>query len=396
MHGKKRIFIWLINIFLILFLCGGIWSYQNRIKQNKNQLNLLQLGQEASAAVNEVLLIAQNEAYYQELTGVFATYLPGVICWGDSLTAGAGGYGTTYPAVLEELIRENICNTISPLEVTENAESRPIDILASVFDVPVVNMGVGGESASTILGRSGAIPFIISKDVTIPADKEPVLVEMMSSNGKIVMPLYQGNAGMESVEIDGIEGVIVLEEGMQGGTDYQYFFTRNEKGNSQTIVAGTQIITSGSKNYQGFIPIVFIGNNRDYGTVEELFDYLSASVTDNTTGGGRFIIIGLPTLTGDFAMEVEDKMTLEFGEQYINLREYMSTRALKDADIEPTESDIQLMENGQAPASLMYDDIHFNSIGYRLIAKLVYLRMDELGYFDEVRAVIDRVNYAKD
>ncbi len=79
-------------------------------------------------------------------------------------------------------------------------------------------------------------------------------------------------------------------------------------------------------------------------------------------------------------------MQEEYGDQYINLREYMSSKAMADAGLVPTEEDIKLMESGATPYSLMVADrCHFNSTAYQLIAKLIYDTMDKLGYFDDVR-----------
>src|SRR5690606_8778503 len=65
---------------------------------------------------------------------------PDIVCWGDSMTAGAGGGGTSYPSVLESLIK-----TINP-----NANVR--------------NSGVGGENSVTIAARQGGNPFVIRVD----------------------------------------------------------------------------------------------------------------------------------------------------------------------------------------------------------------------------------------
>ena len=41
---------------------------------------------------------------------------------------------------------------------------------------------------------------------------------------------------------------------------------------------------------------------------------------------------------------------------------------------------------GYTPFSLLaIDELHFNATGYELIGKLVYNRMESLGYFDEVK-----------
>ena len=51
-------------------------------------------------------------------------------------------------------------------------------------------------------------------------------------------------------------------------------------------------------------------------------------------------------------------MKKTFGDHYINLREYMATKGLKDADIEATDEDIALIAEGSTPKSLLSDKIN--------------------------------------
>lgn len=82
-------------------------------------------------------------------------------------------------------------------------------------------------------------------------------------------------------------------------------------------------------------------------------------------------------------------MTEEYGDKYINLREYMSTDAMSDAGLTPSQSDISAMEGGNVPPSLLSEDLlHFNSDGYEIIGRLVFNRMEHLGYFDELREIL--------
>ena len=60
--------------------------------------------------------------------------IPGIVCIGDSLTAGTEG---GYPKFLSDAL---IYNGVR---------------------VPVYNIGVGGENTLTIAGRMGAIPFTV-------------------------------------------------------------------------------------------------------------------------------------------------------------------------------------------------------------------------------------------
>ena len=79
--------------------------------------------------------------------------LPGIVCWGDSLTSGPGRNAMSYPTALQNYIDDSI-SVMCP-------EAKELGI-----SIPVVNMGVGGEDTNTILGRNGAVPFITSSAFT--------------------------------------------------------------------------------------------------------------------------------------------------------------------------------------------------------------------------------------
>lgn len=338
----------------------------------------------------------QMDTAYEAIEAIMDMYLPGIVCWGDSLTAGAGGEGTTYPLVLQSLISQNLLDSFDTEKIAENLGGDPNAIVLSQFhlkQVDVINMGVGGETTNTILGRNGAIPFVVAEDFIIPGNTEAVEINFMSQNGKVVAPLRQGNRGMDSVTIDGIEGVIQIEQDSHTGLEYKYFFQRNTSGEAMEIKAGTEIITSGSTQYLKYIPVIFIGQNGGYDNIQELIDQQRAIIDHqemNMQNHGKFIIVGLHTGTAEARAELEAAMVEEYGEQYINLREYMSTDALADAGMEATAEDKELMATGSTPPSLLSDEVHFNATGYRLIGEQIYQRMEELGYFAEIREEIEK------
>lgn len=361
--------------------------YYDHVEQKKETARLQGIADEQRAtkeAEEEII-----EQRYEEVTSVISTYLPGIICWGDSLTAGAGGNGTTYPGTLQKLLQINI------------TESLALDSLRSYYGslnnfdldpVAVVNMGVGGEDTTTILGRNGAIPFVVADDFIIPADNTPVEITMVSSNGKNVAPLRQGAAGLDYVVIDGVRGTLSIEKSDASQT---YYFTRATNGETVEIKAGTEIVTSGAVENLNYIPVIFIGQNGGYDDIEDLIAQQKAIIEHqkenpvNEDGSARFIIVGLHTGTEKSRAVLETAMEVEYGDQYINLREYMSTEGLADAGIEATEEDQEMMADGMTPASLLSDSVHFTADAYWLIGNQIYERMNELGYFDEVKEVID-------
>ena len=322
-------------------------------------------------------------------------YLPGIVCWGDSLTAGAGGdilpsgetlkKGTKYPDILRKEIEIGLFGTDVKIDVPE-----------------VINMGVGGENTDTILGRNGAVPFVLSSELGIPAfvrgdasDAPSVEIHLVSQSGDPVAPLRQGNKGMESVSINGIEGIITIEQESYAAADYKYYFTRIAHGEAVTIPQGTIVQTQGSVLYTGYIPIIFIGENGGYRDEEELIAQQQAIIKHQEDGitQERYIIVGSHSGTAEERTKIENLMEKTYGRKYINLREYMVTEGLSDAGIEPTKVDDELIAVGACPASLRVaaEDVHFNSVGYELIGKLIYRRMDELGYFNEVKEAINSV-----
>lgn len=379
-HSHNIIFIIIIVVLVIGFAGMLAYSHIESKKKAEELRKLAQVEREKEEIQKEELKIR-----YKAVQDAIDEYLPGIVCWGDSLTMGAGSDdGTTYPNVLAELIKENVTDKFDLNEIYNFTETIIVE------KIPVVNMGVGGETTHTILGRNGAIPFVVSEKFTIPADILPVEISIESESGKSVAPLRQGSAGMEYVIIDGIKGVISIKQKDYTSTNYKYYFTREAAGDDVTIKKDTKIVTAGSKSYLNYIPVIFIGQNGGYDNITELIEQQRAIVNhQNGNPKGRFIIIGLHTGTSDERAKLEKAMADQYGNQYINLREYMSTRGLNDADIDATEEDLEMMESGMTPSSLLYDHVNFNATGYDLIGKLIYKRMDELGYFDEVQGAIE-------
>ncbi len=319
-----------------------------------------------------------NRSYNKTLS-VIADRLPGIVCWGDSLTSGPGGDAMTYPKSLQNSINNAICSVYDPTSSLSDEAKSLVDAEDYKISIPVINMGVGGETTNTILGRNGAVPFVTSGSLTIPSGTTPVRIRFVSQNGRTVAPLLQGSAGMEYVTISGVRGVISKSYG-------GYTFTRSEAGSEVTVPGGTVITTAGSENYRDYITVIFIGQNGGFTDYDDLVVQQRAIIEHQTRNNDRYIIIGLHTTTPSYRDDLEGLMEEEYGDKYINLRRYMATDAIYDAGLEPTQEDRWRMDIGFAPLSLLaVDELHFNDTGYELIGKLVYNRMESLGYFDEVK-----------
>lgn len=295
-------------------------------------------------------------AYEKEL-------VPGIVCFGDSLTYGSGGKGVSYPSVLEEELKKD-----------------------RIY-IPVVNMGIGGENTVTIAGRAGAVPFRVEA-FEIPEEAVPVKITFLEEEGKAIRPLYQGESGINPCIIGGIEGRISGEKDEQG--KMTYFFTREEAGKGMSVPEGTEVATWASTQFEDYIYIVFMGENGGWKEdAKELISQQQAILSMQEKQKGKYLVIGLPTGTAKEREELEAALEETYGDKFFNIREYMSTEALEDAGMKPTEEDSERMTEGMVPTSLLVDHIHFNAEGYRLLGEQVYARMKELGYFDELEAVVE-------
>lgn len=379
LHTKKR---YLIFLPVLLLLAGMLLLLipEDRTPE-PTPLELL------APEIRKIQDPAVRQAY-QNAWDQFSRYLPGIICWGDSLTAGFGGDGIKYPDALAQKIALRITDPFNAL-LEENGWSYPLFPY-----VRALNMGVGGEDSTTILARNGAIPMVIAEDIRIPIMKDYTPVSLISSNGKEVEPLLQGRDGLEYVVLDGVRGYLNLRPAEDGSGENVYCFSRSRRGFPKTIPAGTPVITAASETNLNFIPVIFMGTNMGHESVEELISQHKALI-DHQKGNpkdgdqARFIVVGLHINDKETMAPMEKAMEAAFGRQYINLRDYLSTQGLQDAGITPTPKDLEMMEKGMTPASLMVEDqLHFNAEAYLLLGNLIYDRMDELHYFDEADAAM--------
>ena len=101
------------------------------------------------------------------------------------------------------------------------------------------------------------------------------------------------------------------------------------------------------------------------------------------SSSSNYVIIGLHKKGSvENVKNIEEVMIKEFGARFINLREYLATSALDDANLTPTEADAIAMQNGECPPQLLKDDVHFTSKASSLIGNLVFNRFQNLGVFN--------------
>ncbi len=384
-----------ILIIIILAVLGmAMFSVYKKTEEEDSQLvEAYSQQQEQQTAARQESVDAINAEYEKDMQTV-AEYLPGIVCWGDSITAGSSG-NVSYPYVLQKYIDAYICDIYDFRNSIENAD----DYARLKWDdykvsIPVVNMGGGQEDTNTVLGRCGVVPYVVKADFTIPAGTEPVEITLVSQNGKDVTPLTGGSVGVNNVTINGIEGALSLTStNTYGYTSNKYYFTRAAAGSEAYIPAGTVITTAATDMYKDYIHVVCIGTYGGFSDANDLVAQTKALIARQTQNSDRYIVLGPCTVATWYGISndldsIDTAMMQAFGNHYINVRKYLCEDGLADAGISPTKQDQENIKYGIVPESFSStaDSAELNGKAYRLIGKLVYDRMESLGYFDEVES----------
>lgn len=273
-----------------------------------------------------------------------------ILCYGDSLTYGWGK--------------------------TEGSKSYP-GVLASCLNgqgFKVENMGVGGETAMAIGIRQGGMPMYV-KPFTVPAGTDAVAIELFSPSNYVFEKslVHQWNVALNPVTIGGISGSIYYDS-----KNTTYIFIRSSSGMEAVFTRPEKVVTFGS-SLTGKCLCIWIGTNDIAPGVENIIINVAENMIRHN-GNDAYIIIGL-TASNDIVPDANHALANHFGNHFIDIRSYLLSYGLADAQITPTEQDIKDIDNGAVPASLRIDAVHFNDAGYAIIGNQVYRKGIELGYW---------------
>ncbi len=283
--------------------------------------------------------------------------------------------------------------------------------------------GRGGETAITLAALQGGLDIKLKKDITIPASKSAVTLTSADfaayfkdgTEAGQVVPRLNGAGGWNNVKINNIEGTITTVTGNNPTTGNKpesltsLAFTRTAAGEATTVPAGTKIIPAGHALAQrADINIFYVGeyggwnkshslpNDDEY---QDLIDVIDSMIAATKPGSGYIVIgpVSFSTKTGNLNANPAGEKTTnalaeKYGNNFLNANAYLtSAQALTDAGITPTEDDLARISEKRVPASLLAtDSANFNATGHSLLARKLYEKFIELGYYD-IETNIDHI-----
>ncbi|UWD52258.1 MAG: GDSL-like Lipase/Acylhydrolase family protein [Bacteriophage sp.] len=267
-------------------------------------------------------------------------YTTDLCFWGDSLTAGAGGSGTSYP---------NVC--ASELGITS-----------------FKNCGVGGENANTIACRQGGDSLILKPGNV----SEYSLSELKDIYGTQCNPLRQGSGSnsVNPIYINGVKCTLSISQTSTTDPNAKYTIT----GYNDKLLAETPVKFAGC-DIKSKITVIFVGQNGP-GLAERLsiIDSMISKIND------KYIVMGLSSGSTTSRSDEESQMLSKYGVHYFNTRNMLSKYGMSIMNLTPTTSDVNEMSKGEVPSSLRSDSVHLNANGYTALGKMLAQKIRACGY----------------
>ncbi|MGA6128846.1 MULTISPECIES: hypothetical protein [unclassified Microbacterium] len=280
---------------------------------------------------------------------------PDILCVGDSLTA-AGGVANR---------------------------------LATLTGRTVRNMGVGGETTTTILARLGVWPFLMSPaGMVIPASGsvDVTFASWYHSGGSNAWPLLQGD-GVAGDDLWGtVAGVRVklsirvkdsaVAYPSHGAGDI-YQLTRDGSGSAITLKRPEPFMPEYGQARAGDKILAWLGQN---GPSDDA-TYAGFQALEQWTkkADSQFLFMTKPTGDNTGWTDFEKRMADRWGRRYLNVRRFLIDDALPLLGLTPTSTDLADIAAGRVPTQLRTDSVHHTAAAQQAIADwLVYPRMREL------------------
>ena len=277
------------------------------------------------------------DLWYSEKSDDYTTDL---CFWGDSLTVGTGGNGTSYPSV---------CASELGIKSYKNC-------------------GVGGENANTIACRQGGNSLILNAGKV----SDYSLIEFKDLFGSGCNPLRQGsgNNTVNPIYINGVKCNLTISQTSSTDPNAKYTIA----GYNKTLLAETPVKLSGC-DINAKITVIFVGQNGP--SLKERLEIIDSMISKINN---KYIIMGLSSGSSASRADEESQMLSKYGVHYFNTRHMLSKYGMNIMNLTPTSSDTIEMNKGEVPSSLRSDSVHLNANGYTALGKMLAQKIRACGY----------------
>lgn len=251
-------------------------------------------------------------------------------------------------------------------------------VLSYLAQRTVYNVSVDKDTIYEMAARQGGKPIQVSPFI-IPSTKSSTEVLITNEDGNKLNFDYSKNGGLNPCKVQGVEGLLSIING-------NYRFTRAESGEETLVLTPTDVETRAMQLRTKDISIFFLGDDKIYENPEKaveiyksMIDFLAKSENTN------YLVVG--PVKGEVAVldKANKALSEAFGENFLDLRQYLLKQAHTDLGIQLSEDDKVLADNSIVP--YIYFSNHnnnteyFSAEGADAAGLAVFDKLESLGYF---------------
>lgn len=228
---------------------------------------------------------------------------------------------------------------------------------------------LGGQWSTSIAVNAGAYRMQLTEPVTIAASgatnlPAPFMFEVPADS--------MGGMSMRA-SIGGVVGTLVHRTDL--GITWR--FLRESAGEAVTVAPGTPIVSL-QQMAPGAASIIWVGTNNITAESQIVADVEAMVALHRSVSDQPFWVVSVTPAWGNSGSiygvsraKVNKTLEQRFGQNYVNLDEYIGNGALTDAGLQPTAKDREWIASGLNPPAFhsATDWIHFNRTGSEAIAR---------------------------
>ncbi len=295
-----------------------------------------------------------------------------ISCWGDSLTEGMSVDSTrNYPAVLNNYVGRD--------------------------KYKVLNGGDGGEDTITIMARQGGVKIYTSNQIKFAKGESEVKIGDGKGNGfetaegeviRLTAPLGR-EMSVNDITIASKKYKIVLKNFNWTDRSCEVYLQRTSNINKAvTISKGTEAkFASAELAKTNHCDIYLMGANGGYGDKSDYNALIAQHKKMIEYRGNDNYLVVIPYWT---SREFTQPFIDAFGDKAVDFRAVAIDQKVLELELfitlTPTDKGFIGASKQQVPPCLRLNnsqtDVHLNEKGYQLLAKTLYNRGKELGYWD--------------
>lgn len=272
-----------------------------------------------------------------------------ITCWGDSLTAGAGG--TPYPSVVEKVIGKK-----------------------------VNNYGIGGQKARQIAARQGSIPVTLSIQGNAFAGTAAVKVTSIST--ELLSTPATNNLQTLKGKVANIPCTLSRTATGTNPNQVESYTLTPASSSNAAIPANSTFIPDNAVESKDHIQILWLGRNDTpvFDGLDTVMDACIAYINDPK----YYLVIGVlnsvPEVMGTTVYSritaYNDILKNKYGSNFIPSTP-PTAEEMKAVGFTPSATDTDQINKGAFPSGLRVDSTHLNTQGYQIIANRVTAKLKE-------------------